>query len=159
MNGYMGKVLHVDLSSGRLWDEAVNEDDARAFVGGSGLAARIIYDMIHEDTDPLGPQNPLVFMTGHLWAPQCLQQVATASALFLHLLESGARPTAEVSSALNCASLVMMALLFTGCSSKPVWLSIVEGKPQLHDGSSLWGSDSYAAQQMVRQALATRKPV
>ncbi|MCK4697971.1 MAG: aldehyde ferredoxin oxidoreductase, partial [Dehalococcoidia bacterium] len=60
MNGYMGKILRVDLSAGEMRDEPLNEEYARAFVGGSGLAARIIYDMIDGDTDPLGPENPLV---------------------------------------------------------------------------------------------------
>ena len=54
MNGYMGKLLYVDLSQGRLWDEPLREDYARKFLGGSGLAARIIYDMVNPDTDPLG---------------------------------------------------------------------------------------------------------
>ncbi|HEY73719.1 MAG TPA: hypothetical protein G4N99_10660, partial [Thermoflexia bacterium] len=46
MNGYIGKILHVDLSTGELWDEPLNEKYARAFVGGSGLAARYLYDMV-----------------------------------------------------------------------------------------------------------------
>ncbi|OQY19800.1 MAG: hypothetical protein B6I35_11240 [Anaerolineaceae bacterium 4572_32.2] len=66
MNGYIGKILHVDLSTGELWDEPLNEKYARAFVGGSGLAARYLYDMVDADTDPLGPDNALIFMTGPL---------------------------------------------------------------------------------------------
>ena len=66
MNGYMGKILRVDLNTRELRDEALNEEYARAFVGGSGLAARILYDIVDGDTDPLGPDNPLVFMTGPL---------------------------------------------------------------------------------------------
>jgi len=59
MNGYMDRILHVDLSQGRLWDEPVKEDDARDFAGGSGLAARIVCDMVNSETDPLGPHNPI----------------------------------------------------------------------------------------------------
>jgi aldehyde:ferredoxin oxidoreductase len=66
MDGYMGKILRVDLSAGKLWDEPLNEEYARAFVGGSGLAARYIYDMVDGDTYPLGSDNPLIFMTGPL---------------------------------------------------------------------------------------------
>jgi len=44
MHGYMGKILRVDLSNGRIWDEPLNEAYARAFVGGSGLAARYLAD-------------------------------------------------------------------------------------------------------------------
>ena len=55
MNGYIGKILHVDLGNERIWDEALNEDYARKYVGGSGLAARYLYDVIDARTDPAGP--------------------------------------------------------------------------------------------------------
>ena len=153
MNGYMGKLLHVDLSQGRLWDEVVNEDDARAFVGGSGLAARIIYDMVNQDTDPLGSQNPLVFMTGPL--------VGTAMPSAGRYSVCALSPLTRIWGEANSGGFFGPELRFagydgiviTGCSSKPVWLSIVEGKPQLHDASNIWGRDSYATQQMVQQAL------
>ena len=66
MHAYLGRVLRVDLSRGELWDEPLNEEYARKYVGGSGLAARYLYDVIDDHTDPLGPENPLLFMTGPL---------------------------------------------------------------------------------------------
>ena len=66
MDGYWGRILRVDLDAGRTWDEPLDETYARDFVGGSGLAACLIYDMTDRDTDPLGPDNPLVLMTGPL---------------------------------------------------------------------------------------------
>ncbi len=157
MNGYMGKVLHVDLSSGRLWDEPLKEEITRIFVGGSGLAARIIYDMVDRNTDPLGPQNPLVFMTGPL--------VGTAMPSAGRYSVCALSPLTRIWGEANSGGFFGPELRFagydgiviTGCSSRPVWLSIVEGKPQLHDASSLWASDSYATQQMVRQTLGDDK--
>jgi aldehyde:ferredoxin oxidoreductase len=66
MYGYQGKILRVDLSQARLWDETLNEDYARKFVGGSGLGARYLYDLLEAKTNPLGPENPLFFLTGSL---------------------------------------------------------------------------------------------
>ena len=157
MNGYMGKILHVDLSTGRLWDEPLKEEHARAFVGGSGLAAHIIYDVVHEDTDPLGPHNPLVFMTGPL--------VGTAMPSAGRYSVCALSPLTRIWGEANSGGFFGPELRFagydgvviTGCSSRPVWLSIVEGNPQLHDASNLWSSDSYATQQMVRQALRDEK--
>lgn len=37
---------------------------AEKFIGGWGLAAKILYDETGPDTDPLGPENRLIFMTG-----------------------------------------------------------------------------------------------
>ena len=66
MRGYLGRILRLDLGRGALWDEPLHEDYARRYVGGSGLAARYLYDVLDADTDPLGPDNPLLFMTGPL---------------------------------------------------------------------------------------------
>ena len=66
MHGYLGRILRVDLNRGELWDEPINEDYARLYIGGSGLAARYLYDVLDIETDPLGPGNPLLFLTGPL---------------------------------------------------------------------------------------------
>ncbi len=44
MKGYLGRILRVDLSKGRVEIEGVDESLAREFIGGSGLAAKILYD-------------------------------------------------------------------------------------------------------------------
>lgn len=66
MNGYTGTLLFVNLTTGEISTEALNREYAAAYLGGSGLAARYIYDWIDAETDPLGPDNPLVFMNGPL---------------------------------------------------------------------------------------------
>ena len=74
MNGYLGKLLIVDLTSGKIEDEPLNENYVRQFIGGSGLAARYLYDLLDPDLDPLNPANPLFFMAGPLTgtrAPSC----------------------------------------------------------------------------------------
>jgi aldehyde:ferredoxin oxidoreductase len=157
MNGYMGKVLHVDLNTGRLWDEPLKEELARKFVGGSGLAARLIYDLVDSDTDPLGPENPLVFMTG----PFVGTAMPSAGRYSVCALSPLTRIWGEANSGGFFGPELRFAgydgVVITGSSNRPVWLSIVEGKPQLRDASSLWGGDSYVTQQMVRQALGDDK--
>lgn len=157
MNGYMDRVLHVDLSKGRLWDEPMKEKDARQFAGGSGLAARIIYDMVDADTDPLGPCNPLVFMTGPL--------VGTPMPSAGRYSVCALSPLTGIWGEANSGGFFGPELRFagydgvviTGCSDKPVWLSIVEGKAELHDASEMWGHDSYRTQDMVRDSLGDRR--
>jgi len=157
MNGYMGKILYVDLSAGKIWDEPLNEEHARAFVGGSGLAARLIYDMVDGNTDPLGPDNPLVFMTGPL--------VGTAMPSAGRLSVCAMSPLTHIWGESNTGGFVGPELRFagydgivvTGRAEKPVWLSVVEGRAELHDGADLWGSDSYKTQEQVRQALGEPK--
>ena len=157
MNGYMGKILRVDLNTGALWDEPLNEDDARAFVGGSGLAARLIYDVVDAGTDPLGPDNPLIFMTGPL--------VGTAMPSAGRCSVCALSPLTRMWGESNTGGFFGPELRFagydgivvTGRSEKPVWLSIVEGQAQLHDAANLWGLDSYVTQERVREALGEPK--
>jgi len=157
MNGYMGKILRVDLNTETLWDESLDEDDARAFVGGSGLAARLIYDVVDAGTDPLGPDNPLIFMTGPL--------VGTAMPSAGRCSVCALSPLTRMWGESNTGGFFGPELRFagydgivvTGRSEKPVWLSIVEGQAQLHDAANLWGLDSYVTQERVREALGEPK--
>ncbi len=64
--GWVGKVLYIDLSSGRTWTESVGEDIYDKVLGGEGLAAYIIYKHFREIKGPLDPSNILVFATGPL---------------------------------------------------------------------------------------------
>ena len=66
MHGYTGKLLVVDLSTSRIEAEPLDQGYARRFVGGAGLACRYLCDLIDGATDPLGPDNSLVFMNGLL---------------------------------------------------------------------------------------------
>ena len=69
MFGYMGKILEVDLSSQSIKDIPLNEKDLKPFVGGSGLACKIMLDRLGTaigGIDPLSPENLLIFMTGPL---------------------------------------------------------------------------------------------
>jgi aldehyde:ferredoxin oxidoreductase len=153
MNGYMSKILRVDLATGELRDEPLNEEYTRAFVGGSGLAARIVYDMVDGETDPLGPENPLIFMTGPL--------VGTAMPSAGRCSVCALSPLTGIWGESNTGGFFGPELRFagydgiivTGRAERPVWLSIVAGQAELHDAANLWGLDSYATQEQARAAL------
>jgi aldehyde:ferredoxin oxidoreductase len=65
-NAYMGKILRVDLTDGKISVEDLSLDWAKKFIGGAGLATRYLYDEVPVGADPLGPDNKLIFMTGPL---------------------------------------------------------------------------------------------
>jgi aldehyde:ferredoxin oxidoreductase len=62
----MGKLLRVDLTSGRITVEDIRSDWLRDYLGGRGLAARYLYDELDPQVDPLSPANKLIFATGPL---------------------------------------------------------------------------------------------
>ena len=66
MNGYNGKILFVNLSTGELKVRIPDEKPYREFIGGYGIRVRIIYSDQRGGIDPLGPENILGFMTESL---------------------------------------------------------------------------------------------
>lgn len=157
MDGYLGRILRVDLTDRRVWDEPLDEEWARRYVGGSGLAARLLYGMVDGDTDPLAPENPLILMTGPL--------VGTAMPSAGRLAVCALSPLTGIWGESNTGGFVGPELRFagydgvviTGRADRPVWLSIVEGRSELHDADDLWGLDAYETQDRVRAALGEPK--
>lgn len=65
-NGWMGKMIRVNLTEETVNTEPLNMEDARLYAGGRGLGAKYCVDLIAPKADPLGPENVLAFMTGPL---------------------------------------------------------------------------------------------
>ena len=64
MYGWTGTILRVNLTSGKITRETLNEKLAHQYIGGRGLNIKYIYDEIKAGTDPLGPDNKLIFSVG-----------------------------------------------------------------------------------------------
>ena len=64
--GYTGKLLWVDLASGKTATTPLEEETVKSFLGGSGLGAKIIRERLKTIRGPLDPSNPLCFMPGLL---------------------------------------------------------------------------------------------
>ena len=70
--GYAGKLLRVDLSSGKISEEPLPDNETlRKYVGGLGLGAKIVYDEVPLDVTALDPENRLVFTTGPITGTHC----------------------------------------------------------------------------------------
>jgi aldehyde:ferredoxin oxidoreductase len=63
---YAGKILRVDLTTGKISTETLSEDMAKSYVGGIGLGIRLLMDNSKPGTDPFSPDNPIIFATGPL---------------------------------------------------------------------------------------------
>ncbi len=66
--GYAGKILRVNLGEKNFKIENLNRDDARMYLGGTGLSAKILYTELQKGVEPLSPQNKIIFSTGPLTA-------------------------------------------------------------------------------------------
>jgi len=66
MNGYQGRLLAVDLTTGRVESLPLDPGLLRACLGGSALSAALLYPRLTRALDPLGPDNPLLILNGPL---------------------------------------------------------------------------------------------
>jgi aldehyde:ferredoxin oxidoreductase len=148
MYGYCGKLLHVDLSSSEINTLPLQEELMYQYIGGSGVAAALYCQLLGKNTEsvsPLGPDNPLIFMTGPLSGsglPASGRMVACAkSPLTGNWSESNAGGffAAELKRA------GFDGIIISGSADEPVSLHIHNGKAELRLAAGLWGQDSYTA--------------
>ena len=66
MHGCCGRLLHVDLGSGRSVFRALEESRLRDYLGGVGLGTTLLHEYAPADVDPLSPANPLIFTSAPL---------------------------------------------------------------------------------------------
>ncbi|MBS7625200.1 aldehyde ferredoxin oxidoreductase [Candidatus Bathyarchaeota archaeon] len=140
MRGYAGKFLEVDLSSGNIRETKVSEDILRQYIGGRGLASKILWDRLGSrwsDIDPLGPENILLMLTGPLtgFAPGgriCISGKSPQSNGIV-----GSTVGCEFPIDLKCAG--YDGIMFFGVAEKPVYLLIKDSDIELRDASHVWG--------------------
>ncbi|MBM4428951.1 MAG: aldehyde ferredoxin oxidoreductase family protein [Chloroflexi bacterium] len=138
--GYMGKLLDVNLTTGKLKDEPLDEKMCRDYIGGYGLGARLLYDRIPKGASSLGPNNVLGLFTGPLTGTP-----AVIGSRFVAIAKSP--KTSGGWGDANCGGNFGPHLKFagydgimvSGVSPKPVYLFIEEGKAKILDASDLWG--------------------
>ncbi len=66
MFSYAGKILRVDLTTGKISTEQLSEEMAKSYIGGIGLGIKLLMDNSKPGTDPFDPANPIIFATGPL---------------------------------------------------------------------------------------------
>ncbi|MCD6592914.1 aldehyde ferredoxin oxidoreductase [Candidatus Bathyarchaeota archaeon] len=142
MRGYAGKFLEVDLSTGSVKELRFGDEILRQYIGGRGLAVKILWDRLGgkwETVDPLGPENILLMLTGPLtgFAPGARLCVSGKSPQSNGVV--GSTLATEMAVDLKCAG--YDGIIFTGESEKPVYLFIKDSDIQIKDASHIWGKD------------------
>jgi len=139
MDGYMGKVLRVNLSNGRIVKEPFKKELARYYVGGRGLNSRVLYDEVKPGIDPIGPDNKIIVgvgpAAGTLVPGSQRFTVTSKSPLtgFLGDSNSGGSFGVEV----KYAGYDM--IIIEGQAQRPVYLWIDDDRVELKPAEHLWG--------------------
>jgi aldehyde:ferredoxin oxidoreductase len=153
MNGWMGKILRVDLTSGTL-EELDTMRYAETYLGGRGIASRLYWEKVTPDVDAFSPDNRLIFMSGPL--------LASGAQGAARLCVAGKSPMVDPDG--YCyGSLGGMfpaelkkagwdGLVLDGAADAPVRLVIQDGAVAIESAENLWGKSAYE----VRDAVAAQ---
>ncbi len=151
MKGRCGKLLDIDLTSGKTKELIISEEIARKYVGGRGLGARLLYDLLPPKTDPLSPENILIFLTGPFTG-----SMAPGSSKFVVVTKSpltggwcDSYSSGRVSLELKKAG--YDGLVIRGRANSPCYLQIGDGGVEIRDAGRLWGMDSFAAEKALKE--------
>ncbi len=154
MRGCFGRFLKIDLTANQFEDLTIDTDDQKKYVGGSTMAARIIYDVVEPDMDPLAPKNPLVFAAGPLTGSTvpmvsraAVCGISPATGLWGESTTGGKFPMRLKGTGYD-------GVLITGKAIEPVYVYINEDRVEIRDASRLWGkSDIYETQKALRNEV------
>jgi aldehyde:ferredoxin oxidoreductase len=141
MNGWTGKALRVNLTTGEVTHEGIDPEILKTYLGGRGLGAYFLYREVLPGTEPLGPENLLVFCTGPLTGTTVptggRSSLTTLSPLTGTIFD--ANSGAAIGSRIKWAG--YDAILIVGKSETPVWLEVTPEGGVLHPAETLWGQN------------------
>ena len=157
MDGWMGKILRVNLSEGVVAIEDLDRALAKKFLGGRGLATKMLYDEMDPTVDPVSPENKLVLATGPLTGAgagaACRFMVVTKGYL------TGA--IACSNSGGNFGPELKFAgydfIIFEGKAKEPVYLLIEDDLVEIRSARFLWGKTVDETVELIREELRKKE--
>jgi aldehyde:ferredoxin oxidoreductase len=153
MFGLIGKILRVDLTKGKISEEAIAEEMARKFLGGRGLASKYLFDEVKPGVDPLGPKNKLIFMAGLLTGTSSPSAGRYSIVTKSPLTNIWAQSNSGGRWGVDLKRSGFDGVILEGVSEKPVYLVIDDGKAELRDASDLWGKNVMETSDLLKERL------
>ncbi|MEZ4675508.1 MAG: aldehyde ferredoxin oxidoreductase family protein [Caldilineaceae bacterium] len=153
---YNGKILHVDLADGKTWIEELSEQIYRRYLGGGALATYFMLRDMKPGIDPLGPENPLIFMTSVInGLPLSGANRYTAAAKSpltggFGEAEAGGYWGPELKRS------GFDGIIVHGQSTTPVYLYVHDGECEIRDATPYWGKLAGDVQDALEAELGNR---
>jgi aldehyde:ferredoxin oxidoreductase len=159
MNGWAGKILRVDLSTKSYTVEDLDPVLAKQFIGGRGLAVKLLYDEGVATVDPLGPENKLVFGVGPLTGTR-----AVTSSRYLVVTKSPLTGAIAYSNSGGAFGARMKAagydlIVFEGKAPEPVYLDLTAEDVRIKPARHLWGKTTHETEDLIRDEIAAASRV
>lgn len=157
MGTHRGKILDVNLTTGTVKTTKIEEDVLRKYIGGSGLAAKLMFDRVSPDVDPLSPDNILFVLTG----PTSGTNIPGGARFSVCAKSPLTNMFGESSSGGSFANEMRAAgwdgIIVEGASDKPVYIVIENDKVEIKDASDLWGKNTHEVTDLLKERHGDRK--
>lgn len=147
--GTHGKALFIDLTSKTFEYRSLQRKLYEQFIGGRGLGAALLYQLLPAGADPLGPENLLIFTTGPLTATTtpgssryCLTTKSPLTNIYLYSIAGGYFGPEMKRTGVD-------AIVISGRAENPTYLFISADGVEFRDASSLWGMTTDHAQEFI----------
>ena len=140
--GYKNKILYIDLTIEKIWTEKLDEKVIRLILGGKGLGSWLLYKEVAPGTEPLSPDNVLIFMVGPLTGTS-----APTSSRFGVVTKSPATNTYLDSYCGGFFGQIMKyagydAIVVKGAANTPKVLVINNDDVKIEDGTKVWNKNT-----------------
>ena len=154
MYGYAGRVLYVNLTTGKTRVEKLNEEYAQKYVGGIGLGMRLWLANSKAGVDPFSPENPLVLALGPI-SGTMFPTAGNGHAFVSKSPATGAigEAVAHGTFGAELKRAGYDAVILTGKAEKPVYLWIDDDSVQLLDASHLVGKSPSETEDAIKDEL------
>lgn len=151
--GYTGKLLHVDLTTGRVRTGDEHLAFAQDYIGGRGLGARLLWQWLPAGADPLAPESPLMFLTGPLTgiAPGSAHTAVVFKSPNTGITLGHALTGSQWGIELKTAG--YDGVVITGQAPSPVYLSIEDQEVTLRPADFLWGKGVMETEVLLKTQL------
>ena len=161
--GYTGKFTEVNLTSSCITDVSLDEMVLRQYLGGRGLATKILWDRLGgqwSHIDPLGAENLFLVLAGPLTGYMLGSRICVSGKSPASNGITGSTASGEFPVEFRCAG--FDGLIITGRAESPVYLLVTDGQVEIRDATKLWGLDgkqtTQAITKEVRGLMQTRRP-
>jgi aldehyde:ferredoxin oxidoreductase len=154
---YAGKILRVDLSTGKIEKQDLDLDFAHKYIGGRGFGSRVLYNEVPPEVGPLDPANRLIFTPGALFGtavPAASRTTATAKSPTTEMFGDG-HSSGHWGSLLKSAGYDQ--LIIQGAAEKPVYIWIDNDKIEIRDAKYLWGKSNMETYETLLESHGNRE--
>lgn len=154
--GWAGKILRVDLTTRSITTEPT--EPYKHYIGGMGLANKIMYDEVPAGTDPFAPENKIIFAVGPLTASGVplagRTTIGTLSPITEGHLVIDAHCGGMIGARIKLAG--YDAVVIEGKSETPCYINVVDDAVEIKDASDVWGMGVRATTEALTRRESTR---